>query len=128
MKQPRSYLVNGVLACVVLYYASSLSSSDRGAIDWTVMGLVALAILWNLFRLGQRLYRAGGGKDLWHLQRTLLFWIIGLLNTLFARPEDVDSWKYYVGWAFLAIAAADAVALFRKERASLGPPAGKQPE
>jgi len=130
MKKPRSYLALAVLASATLYFAYSLSSSGRTAIDYTVMGLIALAILWNLVRLGQRLYRAGGGKDLWHLQRTLLFWVIGLFNTLLARPEDVGSWKYYLGWLFLVIAVADTVAIARKERAAVGPvepPKGEVP-
>jgi len=38
--------------------------------------------------------------------------------------EAGGSWKYYFGWALLVIAAADTVALFQKERASLSPPAG----
>jgi len=128
MKKPRSYLALASLASATLYFAYSLSASGRTLIDWVVLSLVCLAILWNLFRLGQRLYRAGGGKDLWHLQRTVLFWIIGLLNTLFARPESVGSWKYYLGWLFVAIAAADTVALFQKERASFGPPAAEPPD
>ena len=128
MRQPGSYLVNGALACAVLYFAHSLSSSGRTAIDWTVMGLVALAILWNLFRLGQRLYRGGGGKALWHMLRTLLFWIIGFLDTALIRPEEIGSWKYFAGWAFLVLAAVDSVVLYRKERASVGPPASGQTE
>jgi hypothetical protein len=119
MKRPRSYLALAVLASGTLYFAYSLSASGRTLIDWVVLGLVCLAILWNLFKLAQRLYRAGGRKDLWHFQRTLLFWVIGLLNTLFARPEDVGSWKYYLGWGFLAIAIADTIALHFKERAAI---------
>lgn len=115
MKRPHSYLLNAALASGVLYFAYDLSRSGRTAIDWTVMGLVVLAILWNLFRLGQRFYRAGGG-NLWHLQRTVLLWIIGLLNTALIRPEDVGSWKNVVGWVVLMIAVADSIALYRKER------------
>jgi hypothetical protein len=119
MTEPRSYLVNGALAAGVLYYAQRLSSSGRTAVDWIVIGLCALAVLWNLFKLGRRLHRAGGGRDLWHLLRTLGFWIVGLLNTLLIRPEDVGSWKNFVGWAFLALALLDSVALFRKEKAAV---------
>ena len=64
MKKPGSYLVNCALACGVLYWVLYLSRSGRTAIDWTVIGLVILAILWNLVKLGQRLNRAGGGGDL----------------------------------------------------------------
>lgn len=31
--------------------------------------------------------------------------IIGLFNTLFIRPEDVGTWKNYVGYVFLVICA-----------------------
>lgn len=121
MKPVRSYLVNGLLASAVFYFAYDLSRSGRTAVDFVVMGLIGLAILWNVFRLGQRLYRSGGGKDLWHLQRTLLFWIIGLFNTLMIRSEEVASWRNLVGWAFLVVAAVDSIVLYRKEQSSIQP-------
>jgi len=120
-KKPRSYVVLAVLASGALYFAISLSSSGRTWIDWTVLGLFSLAVLWNLVQAGRRLYRSGGGKDLWHLQRTLLFWVIGLLNTALIRPEDVGSWKYIAGWAMLVLAAADTILLVRKEHAAMAP-------
>ena len=118
-KKPPLYLVNAGLASVVLYYVLDLSRSGRTAIDWTVIGLVVGAILWNLVQLGRRLHRFGGGRAVWHLQRTALFWIIGLLNTLLIRPEDAGSWKNWVGWALLLVAVLDSVALFRKEQQSV---------
>lgn len=118
MKKPRSYLANAALACAVLYFAQDLSRSGRSWIDWTVMGLIALAILWNLFRLGQRLYRSGGTRDLWHFSRTLGFWIVGAFNTVLIRPEDVGSWKNYVGWGLIALAVLDTVLVARKELAA----------
>lgn len=127
MKRPGSHLVNGALACAVLYFALNLSRSGRTIVDWTVMSLIGLAILWNIFKLGQRLYRLGGGKDLWHLQRTLLFWIIGLLNTVWVRSEQTSSWRVPVGVLFLVVAAMDSVALYRKERASVRLASPKQP-
>lgn len=30
--------------------------------------------------------------------------IIGLMNTFFLKPEDIGSWKNYVGLAFILIA------------------------
>lgn len=117
MKKPRSYGVNGLLAGAVLYFAFYLSRSGRGVVDWVVIALIGLAVLWNLFRLGQRLYRSGGGKDLWHLQRTVLFWILGLLNTALIRPDEVGSWKNVLGWTFVVLAFIDTVLLTRKEQA-----------
>lgn len=102
-----------------MYWVLDLSKSGRTAIDWVVIGAVGLAILWNLFRLGQRLHDSGGGRDLWHLQRTLLFWIIGLFNTVLVRPEEIGSWKNILGWVLLGIALVDSIALYRKEHASV---------
>ena len=46
-------------------------------------------------------------KLIWTIIRTLGFVLIGLMNTALIRPEDVGSWKYYAGIAFLIIAVAD---------------------
>lgn len=116
MKQPKYYSTYSVLAAAALYFAWNLSRSGRGTIDWIVLGLVSAALLYNLAALGRRLYKACGAKALWHLQRTLLFWIVGLFNTLLLRPEDSGSWKNIVGWLFIALAAADSIALHLKER------------
>lgn len=118
-KRQSWYTTNALLASAVLYYAFDLSSSGRTLIDWSVIGLVIAAVLWNLVQLGRRLHRAGGSRDVWHLQRTVLLWLIGVFNTLLLRPEDTGSWKNQAGWAFLAIAAVDSFALWRKEQRAL---------
>ena len=118
MKRARSYVLNAGIAGVALYYACRLSQGDRGLIDWIVIAAVSGALLFNLVRLGFRLFRAGGFKAVWHLQRTLLFWIIGLFNTLLARPADIGGWKNVLGWLLIALALADSVAIYRKERAA----------
>ena len=115
-KKPSYYVINAALACGVMYYVLELSSVGRTFIDWAVISLVGAAILWNLVQLGRRLHRAGGGRALWHLQRALLYWLVGLLNTALLRAEHVGTWRNWAGWAFLAIAAIDTVALFQKER------------
>ena len=124
MKKPRSYVALAVLASCVLYFAFSLSSSGRHLIDWIVLSLISLAILWNLTQVGRRLYRTGGSKDLWHLMRTLLLWILGLGDTVFIRPEDAGSWKYIAGWVFLVLAVVDTVLLAMKEHAAAAPTGG----
>lgn len=53
-------------------------------------------------------------KAIWTITRTLLFVIIGLFNTLFAKPEDIGSYKNYLGILFLLLAAADIVVLIVK--------------
>lgn len=50
-------------------------------------------------------------KLMWDVSRTLLFTIIGLMNTIFAKPEDIGSYKNYLGMLFLVIAAVDALVL-----------------
>lgn len=122
-KEPDSYLVNGGLACAVMYFAFDLSRSGRAAIDWIVLGLLAGAVAWNLFCLGQRLQRAGGGRAVWHLIRTLTFWVVGLLNTALIRPEAVGSWRNGLGWLLLLAAVGDSIALYRKERSAPRPAA-----
>jgi len=38
--------------------------------------------------------------------------IVGLINTLLIRPEDIGSWRNYVGYVFLIISAAYLIWLF----------------
>lgn len=126
MKHAHSHVLNAGMAGAFLYYACRLSQGDRGLLDWIVIAAITGALLYNLARLGFRLYGAGGRKAVWHLQRTLLFWIIGLFNTLLALPADIGGWKNVLGWLLIGLALADSVALYRKERAAL-PPAPRQP-
>lgn len=122
-KKPDSYLALAVLASGVMYFALRLSRSGRTAIDWTVIGLVAAAIGWNLVQLGRRLQQLDGGKSVWHLLRTITFWIVGLLNSALIRPEDVGGWKNWIGWGFIALAVFDMILLGVKERSGVSPPA-----
>lgn len=48
----------------------------------------------------------------WQILRTFLFIIIGTMNTVLIRPEDVGSWKNYIGYALLIIALFDIVSIF----------------
>jgi len=116
MAKQNYYSTYGALAGAVFYFAWDLSRGDRGMIDWIVLGFIGAALLYNLVMLGRLLYAAGGAAALWHLQRTLLFWIVGLFNTLLLRPEDSGSWKNILGWLFIALAVADSIALHLKER------------
>ena len=52
-------------------------------------------------------------KQTWPIFRTALFILIGLMNTVLIRPEDVGSWKNYAGYAFLVMALVDVVLLVR---------------
>lgn len=86
MKEPRSYLLTAVGASAVMCWVLYLNASWRGVVDWIVIGLVGAAILWNVVGLGRRLGHTGGGKHVAHLLRTLTMWIVGLMNTVWARP------------------------------------------
>lgn len=115
-----SYVVDGVLAGGVLLYALRLSRGDRGWIDLLVIGLVIAAMAWNVLQISRKLHRVEGRAGVWHVQRTVLFWIIGIFNTAMVRPGDVGSWKNWLGWLLVALAAMDTVLLFRRERAADG--------
>ena len=55
-------------------------------------------------------------KKHWPIARTLLFVIIGLLNTVFIRPEDIGTWKNYVGYGFILLAGVDTFFLIKRYR------------
>ncbi len=113
--KPRSYTALSVLSGATLYFVLDLSDPDRGFIDHVVIALVCLAVLWNLTQLGRRLHEAHGTRGLWHMQRTVLFWIVGVLNTVLIRDEFQGTWKHWLGWALVAIAVCDTIAILKKE-------------
>ena len=43
-----------------------------------------------------------------------MFVLIGLMNTVWARPEDIGTWKYYVGFALFIIAILDIINIVRQ--------------
>lgn len=52
-------------------------------------------------------------KRTWTIIRTIGFIIVGLFNTVFIKPEDVGTWKNYVGYAFLVLAVFDIIFLIK---------------
>lgn len=50
-------------------------------------------------------------KKTWPFIRTMLFLIVGLMNTAWARPEDLGTWKNYLGYLFLLLFVVDAAVL-----------------
>ena len=88
--------------------------------------MVALAVLWNIVQLSLRLYRYGGGRAAWRVQRTVLFWVGGVLNTALLRPENVGGWRNWLGWTILVLAAIDTIALYFLERQILQGPTHSQ--
>lgn len=53
-------------------------------------------------------------KRTWTIMRTALFYIIGLMNTLFTKPENIGTWKNYTGYLFLLLAVVDTFFLIKK--------------
>jgi len=52
-------------------------------------------------------------KTRWTIIRTLLFLVVGLMNTVFIKTEDIGSWKNYVGYALLVFALIDIFLLVK---------------
>lgn len=52
-------------------------------------------------------------KRTWGILRTALFIIVGLFNTVLIRPEDIGTWKNYLGYALLLIGIIDAFFLIK---------------
>lgn len=50
-------------------------------------------------------------KKSWPVIRTFLFLILGLMNTAWAKAEDLGSWKNYLGYLFLLLFVIDATVL-----------------
>jgi len=124
-KKAQSHVINAVLATAVLYWVLDLSASGRTMIDWAVITLVTLAITWNVVRLARRL-RVLGGAAVWHVLRTVLFWVIGLMNVAFRAPKDTTTWTFVLGLVLVGTATFDTVALYRKERSTTVSGAARQ--
>jgi len=54
-------------------------------------------------------------KKYWPLIRVLTFIIVGVFNTVLLRPEDVGSWKNYIGYLLLILAVIDIITFFYKK-------------
>jgi hypothetical protein len=118
----RSHLVLAVMLALTLAYALRLSAGDRGVVDWVAIGVIGGGMVWQLGRLGVRLYAVGGWPATGHEGRTLAFWSVGVMNTVLAVPGTEWTWRWWVGVVLLALAAVDTVVLYRKERRMLGGP------
>lgn len=118
-RRPFSYLARAMLAGAVLYFCLDLSAGDRGPIDHAVIAVVGLAIGWNAVQLSRRMGAFAGRREAWRVQRTLLFWIVGAMNTVGARAEDFGTWRTWLGIALVVAAICDTVALARREREAM---------
>ena len=53
---------------------------------------------------------------IWSIIRILTFIFFGVFNTLFIKPEDIGTWKNYLGYFLLALAVYDIVATIIRYR------------
>ncbi len=53
-------------------------------------------------------------KKYWTVTTIIALVMVGLMNTVLLRPEDVGTWKNYVGYAFLILAVLNIIYLFRQ--------------
>jgi len=117
--KPRSYVVMVGIWALAMVLVVGLGAPQWGPVGWLAIGVVAAAMAWPLWRLGVRLHAFGGAPAAWHAVRALCFWLIGLMNTVWAVPGAEGTWKWWGGVVVLGVAAADSVAVYRKERRAL---------
>ena len=55
-------------------------------------------------------------KFIWPITRILTFIVVGLFNTILIRHEDIGSWKNYLGYFLLALAAYDIIVMLLRTR------------
>ena len=48
-------------------------------------------------------------RIVWNYIRTIILYLLGLMNTLFIRPEEVGTLKNYIGYIFLILAILDTI-------------------
>jgi hypothetical protein len=53
-------------------------------------------------------------KKHWHIIRTAIFYLIGLMNTAFIKTENIGSWENYLGYAILILAVIDTIVIIKK--------------
>ena len=53
-------------------------------------------------------------KQAWTIIRTATFYLIGLMNTIFTKPENIGTWENYAGYFFLLLAVVDTFFIVKK--------------
>lgn len=53
-------------------------------------------------------------KKHWRIIRTAIFYLIGLMNTIFIKPENIGSWENYLGYLILLLAVVDTIVIIMK--------------
>ena len=112
-----SYTLRSLVCGVALVYIIRLGGSTLDVLDTAALAIVIALLVYQLIGLGQRMRQAEAGLGHWSIPRNLLFWTVGLLNTLWLEPELRHSFRPWAGTAFLVIAAIEMVVLYRLERA-----------
>ena len=57
-------------------------------------------------------------KNIWKLIRAATFILVGIINTILIRPEDIGTWKNYLGYLLLILGAIDLI-IFLKKRIAM---------
>jgi hypothetical protein len=114
-----SYTLRSLVCGIALVYVIRLAGSALDVMDTAALALVIALLVYQLIGLAQRLRQVAAGLGRWSIPRNLLFWTVGLMNTLWLDPELRHGFRPWVGTAFLVFAALEVVVLYRLERAWL---------
>jgi hypothetical protein len=114
-----SYILRSLVCGVALVYVIRLGGSTLDVLDTAALAFVVALLVYQLIGLAQRLRQAEAGLSRWSIPRNLLFWTVGLMNTLWLDPELRHSFRPWAGTAFLVFAVSEVVVLYRLERAWL---------
>jgi len=52
-------------------------------------------------------------RIVWNYIRTAIFYFLGILNTVFIRPEDIGTWKHFLGYLLLILAVVDTIFIIK---------------
>lgn len=53
-------------------------------------------------------------NHVWSISRILCFVLVGVMNTFLIKPEEIGTWKNYIGYIFLILAISDILILITK--------------
>ena len=111
-----SYTLRSLVCGVALVHVIRLGGATLDVLDTAALAFVIALLVYQLIGLTQRLSLAEAGLGHWSIPRNLLFWTVGLMNTLWLTPELRHSFRPWMGTAFLVFAALEVVVLYRLER------------
>ena len=81
-----SYTLRSLVCGVALVYVIRLGGATLDVLDTAALAFVIALLVYQLIGLTQRLSLAEAGLGHWSIPRNLLFWTVGLMNTLWLDP------------------------------------------